>query len=62
MPCESNWDDYKVLVRKELLTQFLDNCKKKTPLVPEIYGELIKGDEEYWCINFSILKGFEEDK
>lgn len=55
MPSVCNIDGvYKILVKKELLPQFLE--QKYSHLIPEIYDELNKGDESYWCINFCYQK------
>ena len=48
--------EYKVLVKKEVLPQFLEMCREYSSLLPEIYDEFISGRGEYWCVNFCYQK------
>ena len=53
MPCERDFVQFKVLVKKELLQSFLEELKKHSSLLPEIYGEFDKGEDSYWCISIA---------
>ena len=57
MSYECNIDgEYKILIKKDLLPQFLEQCKIYSSLLPEIQDEFIRGGEEYWCVSFCYQK------
>ena len=53
MPCEKDFVQYKIIVKKELLRQFLEEYKKHSSMIPEIWGEFTKGEDSYWCISIA---------